>query len=44
MRIGDKIYDVTTLPDYIKNKDAYTPQYTAILDEDTRQVLPIKNR
>lgn len=44
MRIGDKIYDVTTLPDYIKNKDAYTPQYTAILDEDTRLVLPIKNR
>ena len=44
MRIGDKIYDVTTLEDYTKFKDAYIPQYTAIYDEGTNLVLPIKNR
>lgn len=44
MRINDKIYDVTTLEDYSKHKDAYIPQYTAIHDPDTNMVLPVKNR
>lgn len=44
IRIGDKIYDVTTLEAYTKNKDAYIPQYTAIEDPDTNLVLPLKNR
>ena len=44
IRIGDKIYDVTTLEEYTKNKDAYIPQYTAIEDPDTNLVLPLKNR
>ena len=44
MRIGDKIHDVTTLDDYLNHKDAYIPQYTAIHDEDTHLVLPIKNK
>ena len=44
MRILDKIYDVTSLDDYIKNKDAYIQQYTAIQDPDTKLVLPIMNR
>lgn len=44
MRINDRIYDVTTLDDYIKNKDAYIPQYTAIHDPETNLVLPVKNR
>ena len=44
MRIGDKIYDVTSLENYTKFKDAYIPQYTAIHDSETNLVLPIKNR
>lgn len=44
MRIFDKIYDVTTIGDYTKHKDAYIPQYTAIHDPDTNLVLPVKNR
>lgn len=44
MRIGDKIYDVTTLDHYSNFKDAYMSQYTAIYDADTNLVLPIKNR
>lgn len=44
MRIGDRIYDVTSLEDYTKNKDAYIAQYTAIHDPGTNLVLPIKNR
>lgn len=44
IRIGSKIYDVTTLEEYTKNKDAYIPQYTAIEDPDTNLVLPLKNR
>ena len=44
MRIGDKIYDVTSLEEYTQFKDAYIPQYTAIHDEETGFVLPIKNR
>lgn len=44
MRIDDRIYDVTTLDDYNKHKDAYMSQYTAIHDEDTHLVLPVKNR
>lgn len=44
MRIGDKIYDVTTLDDFTKNKEAYIPQYTAIQDPETKLVLPIKGR
>lgn len=44
IRIGNKIYDVTTLEEYTKNKDAYIPQYTAIEDPDTNLVLPLKNR
>ena len=44
IRIGDKIYDVTTLEEYTKNKDAYIPQYTAIEDPNTNLVLPLKNK
>lgn len=44
MRIGDKIYEVTSLEDYVQNKEAYIPQYTAIMDQDTGLVLPVKNR
>lgn len=44
MRIGDKIYDVTTLEEYTSNKEAYIPQYTAIQDPYTKLVLPVKNR
>lgn len=44
MRIDDKIYDVATLEEYTKYKDAFIPQYTAIHDEDTHMVLPVKNR
>lgn len=44
MRIGDKIYDVTTLDDFTKNKEAYIPQYTAIQDTETKLVLPVKGR
>ena len=44
MRIGDRIYDVTNLEEYIKFKDAYLSQYTAIHDPDTNLVLPIKNK
>jgi hypothetical protein len=44
MRIGDRIYDVTSLEDYTKHKDAYMSQYTAIHDPVTNLVLPIKNR
>lgn len=44
MRIGDKIYDVTTLEDFTKNKEAYIPQYTAIQDTETNLVLPVKGR
>lgn len=44
MRINDKIYDVTTLEDYSKYKDAYIPQYTAIYDPNTSLVLPIINK
>ena len=44
MRIGDRIYDVTSLEEYTQFKDAYIPQYTAIHDEETGFVLPIKNR
>lgn len=44
MRINDRIYDVTSLEEYAKFKDAYIPQYTAIHDPDTNLVLPIKNR
>lgn len=44
MRIGDKIYDVATLEEYHKYRDAYMPQYTAIKDEMTHLVLPVKNR
>lgn len=43
-RIFDKIYEVTTLDDYIEHKDAYISQYTAIHDSDTKLVLPIKNK
>ena len=44
MRLGDRIYDVTSLEDFTKHKDAYMSQYTAIHDPDTNLVLPIKNR
>lgn len=44
IRIGDKMYDVATLEEYQKYRDAYTTQYTAIYDETTNLVLPIKNR
>lgn len=44
MRIGDRIYEVTSLEDYVQNKEAYIPQYTAIMDQDTGLVLPVKNR
>lgn len=44
MRIKDKIYDVTTIEEYNKFRDAYIPQYTAIHDENTNLVLPVKNR
>lgn len=44
MRIGDTIYDVTSLDDYLQNKDAYIPQYTAIHDPETHLVLPVKGR
>ena len=44
MRMNDRIYDVTSLEEYTKFKDAYIPQYTAIHDPDTHLVLPIKNR
>lgn len=44
MRIKDKIYDVTSIDEYNKYRDAYMPQYTAIHDEITNLVLPIKNR
>lgn len=44
MRINEKIYDVTTLDEYVQFKDAYIQQYTAIHDPETRLVLPIKNR
>lgn len=44
MRIFDRIYDVTTLDNYVNNKDAYIPQYTAIHDPLTQLVLPVKNR
>lgn len=44
MRIFDKIYDVTTIEDYTKHKDAYIAQYTAIHDPETKLVLPVKNR
>ena len=44
MRIGDRIYDVTSLDDYLENKEAYMQQYTAIQDPNTNLVLPIKNR
>ena len=44
MRINDRIYDVTSLEEYAKFKDAYIPQYTAIHDPETNLVLPIKNR
>ena len=44
MRIGDRIYDVTTLEEYTQFKDAYIPQYTAIHDPYSGFVLPIKNR
>ena len=44
MRINDKIYDVATLDEYTQYKDAYIPQYTAIHDQETGFVLPIKNR
>lgn len=44
MRIGDKIYEVTSLEDYVQNKEAYIPQYTAIMDQNTNLVLPVKNR
>lgn len=44
MRIGDKIYDVTTLEEFNRFKDAYIPQYTAIHVEENNMVLPIKNR
>lgn len=44
MRIEDRIYDVTTLENYIQNKDAYISQYTAIHDPCTHLVLPVKNR
>lgn len=44
MRIGDRIYDVTTLDEYTKFKDAYPAQYTAIHIPEEHIVLPIKNR
>ena len=44
MRINDKIYDVTSLEEYNKFRDAYIPQYTAIQVEEANLVLPIKNR
>lgn len=44
MRIFDKIYDVTTIEEYTKHKDAYIAQYTAVHDPETNLVLPIKNR
>ena len=44
MRIGDKIYDVTTLEDYTSNKDAYIPQYTAIHIPDIGMALPINGK
>lgn len=44
MRIDDRIYDVATLEEYDKFKDAFIPQYTAIHDSETGLVLPIKNK
>ena len=44
MRINDKIYDVATLEEYTKYKDAFISQYTAIHDPKTGLVLPIKGK
>lgn len=38
-KIKDKIYDVTTIEDYISNKDAYTPGFVAI--ETDGLILPV---
>ena len=43
-RIGDKIYDVTSIEEYSQFPDAFIPQYTAIHDPETGLVLPIKNK
>jgi hypothetical protein len=44
MRIDDKIYDVTTLEDYVTNKDAYIPQYTAIHIPESNIVVPVNSK
>lgn len=41
-KVGNKICDITTLDNYINNKELYDPQYTAI--EVNGMVLPIIGR
>ncbi len=44
MKIHDKMYDVTTLREYMENRDAYIPGYTAIQEDHTGIVLPVKSK
>lgn len=41
MKIGNKLYEVTSLENYVANKDNFTPGFTAIHDEVNHIVLPV---
>lgn len=44
MKIGDTMYDVVPLEEYIANKDLYLPKYTAIHDKENGLVIPVKTQ
>ncbi len=43
-KIDDKILDVITMDEFIKNKDTINSSFTAIKDEETQKVYPIRGR
>ena len=42
-KIEGKIYDVVDLETYQNNMDAYVPSYTAIISQDGKYALPVRN-
>jgi len=42
--IGDKPYDVITQDEYYKNKDLLDLHLTAIKDEESKKVYPIRGK
>jgi len=43
-KIGDKIYDVITMEEYNQNKESLNLSFTAIKDEESKKVYPIRGK